>query len=597
MFKFIGELICIISSKQRKKLLILQALVILMAIAEVTCLAVIGPFMALVGNIDLIKSNAAIKLIYVKSGLETPTDFLFFAGIMVLISLALSAALSVFTLWKLSYFAAQEGAEIGDILYEYYLKKNFLFHSVTSSSLLTAKIATEVARFTDYVMQPLVQINARIIAALFISIAIFIYNPLVTLIGLLIFFAAYFLLFSIVKRKLDTNGKLISEVAKERFTLMNEGFGAIKDIQLLGREQSFIDKFKESGKLFANAYGSSNGLYNMPRYFMELIIFSSMIGLILVLLKMYSGDLSEILPVLAVFGFAAFKLLPSLQQIYSGAAQIRSNLAAFNSIKGDLLSAKVLLSQPETADRKVISRNFIELKDISFTYPNKKRSVLKGINLSIPANSVVGIVGPSGAGKSTLIDILLGLIIPDKGKLYIGETEITRNNMREWQNMLGYVPQNIFLSEGNIIENVAFGINSNIVDMESVKRVIKLANLDEWVNNLPDGYLTKIGERGVQISGGQRQRIGIARALYGDADFLFFDEATSALDGVTEKIIMEAIEECARKKTIILIAHRLNTVKKCDLIFMVDQGKLVDQGSYNYLSENNAYFREMVEVK
>lgn len=594
MIKLVRELVSLMSSEQRKSFLYLQFFVVLMAIAEVVGVAAVGPFMALVGNMELIQTNAVVNNLYLQSGLSSPIEFLFFTGVAVLVFLAVSAVLSVVTIWKLSNFAAGTGAEMGDALYAYYLKQNILYHSVTTSSQLTKQIATEVARITDHVLQPLVQINARIVAALFISVAIFAYNPIISLAGLLVFLTAYVSLFFVVRGRLARNGKMISRVSKQRFTLMNEGFGAIRDVQLLGRESSFIRAFQESGRVFARAYGSSNGLYNMPRYLMEFIVYSGMVGLILILLKVHEGDLSAILPILAVFGLAAFKLLPSFQQIYSGVAQVKSNISAFESIKHDLSLARAsaLTSVPgRTAGDHL--QGDIEFRCVEFCYPDKPTAALKNISLQIPRGAVVGVVGPSGSGKSTLIDILLGLIAPDKGAFLVGERVVDRDNVRQWQEQLGYVPQSIFLTEGTITENVAFGIEPEFIDAQKVKRAIQLAHLDEWVDALPDTYETRIGERGVQISGGQRQRLGIARALYDDADILVFDEATSALDGVTEKMIMEAVERFSHKKTIIMIAHRLNTIKNCDVIFMLDQGRVVDQGTYEYLMANNAYFNRM----
>ena len=215
--------------------------------------------------------------------------------------------------------------------------------------------------------------------------------------------------------------------------------------------------------------------------------------------------------------------------------------------------------------------------------------------MTIPVNSVIGIVGSSGSGKTTLIDLLLGLLIPQSGSIYIDKNHITARNRRAWQNLLGFVPQSIFLSEGSIAENIAFGLPTRDVDIDQVNVAVDLAHLTELIEELPDGIHTKVGERGVQLSGGQRQRIGIARALYHKAEVLVFDEATSALDGITEKIVMDAIHEFSGKKTIIMIAHRLKTVEKCDLIYFMDRGKAIDQGTYLELIKNNAKFKEMAE--
>jgi HlyD family secretion protein len=235
------------------------------------------------------------------------------------------------------------------------------------------------------------------------------------------------------------------------------------------------------------------------------------------------------------------------------------------------------------------------LKDIRFKYPDKEVAAVNGINMTIPANSVIGLVGASGSGKSTLIDIILGLLVPQDGEIYVDNVQITSENKRSWQNKLGFVPQSIFLSEGTIAENVAFGLPAQGIDFEQVNKAIELSNLDELVRELPKGLDTKVGERGIQLSGGQRQRIGIARALYHEASVLVFDEATSALDGITEKVIMNAIHNFSGQKTIIMIAHRLKTVQKCDVIYLMKQGCIVDSGTYDELIEKNPEFKLMAE--
>ena len=237
----------------------------------------------------------------------------------------------------------------------------------------------------------------------------------------------------------------------------------------------------------------------------------------------------------------------------------------------------------------------ISLENVSFQYPGKLDLAISNVNISIEANSLVGIVGPSGSGKSTLIDILLGLIKPNQGQLKIDNIIVNNENRRSWQNTIGFVAQSIFLSEGTIAENVAFGVPDDQINLNQVEQALKLAHLTELVRDLEDGIHTKVGERGVKLSGGQRQRIGIARALYHRAEVLIFDEATSSLDGITEKMIMEAIHDFSGKKTIILIAHRLKTIEKCDNIFFIDEGRIDDQGTYQELIERNEHFKKMAD--
>lgn len=597
MLKVIKQLFSLLTDKQLKQFYILQVLVVVMAFTELLGIASIAPFMALVGDISILETNTVFAEIYQLSGLNNPTDFLFYSGFFVLIMLMVSTIVSMFTIWKLSIFGARIGTEIADLLYTYYMQQSWQFHASSSSAQLTKQVSTEAARISIGIMQPLVQMNAKIVLAAFISISIVIYDPLIAILGLVIFSLAYFLLYSLVREKLAVNGDKLSEISTERFRLMNEGFGGIKDVLLLDRSHDFIESFQNSGKVFARAQGTNIAISQVPRYFIELIAFGAMISLVLLLIKLHAGNLGEVLPILAVYALAAFKLLPALQQIYSSVSQIKGNIAAFEAVKEDLERAfnnqKPINSG--SSPIPIYLRKSIVLKDIEFSYPGKHRVAINGVNMNIPVNSVIGLVGSSGSGKSTLIDLLLGLLTPQQGSLYIDDTRITATNKRAWQDLLGFVPQSIFLSEGTIAENIAFGIPKKDIALNKVNRALILANLSELVAQLPDGINTRVGERGVQLSGGQRQRIGIARALYHEAEVLVFDEATSALDGITEKIVMDAIHEFSGQKTIIMIAHRLKTVEKCDLIYFMEQGKIIDYGTYQELVVRNLKFKEMAK--
>ncbi len=594
MFKLLKKLFFLLTPGQRKRFYALQILVTLMAIVEIFGVASIVPFMALVGDMDQLQQDTFIAEIYQSSGINSESEFVFLLGVCVLIILLISTLISMFTIWKLSMFAHKIGTEIADRLYTHYLRQDWLFHASGSSAQLTKKIATETLRVTGAVLVPLVHVNAKIILAVLMSLSIFIYDPKVAIIGLTIFALTYFLLFRGVRMRLARYGLAVSEVNEQRFRLMNEGFGGIKDLLLLGRDIDFIKRFNKTGNTLAYSQGTSTALIQAPRYLMELIAFGSMIALVLYLIVTHSGNLGMILPILSVYAIGAIKLLPAFQQIYSSVAVIKANIAAFESIQYDLdNSFKTKPVIQKVKQNYLYPKNKISLENITFTYPNKQDAALNELSMLIPVNSVIGIVGPSGSGKSTLIDILLSLIKPHKGVLKIDDKIINDQNCRSWQNAIGFVAQNIFLSEGTIAENVAFGIPKDEIDQEQVEKVLKLAHLAELLETLNDGMYTKVGERGVQLSGGQRQRIGIARALYHKAEVLVFDEATSSLDGITEKMIMEAIHNFSGRKTIILIAHRLKTVEKCDQIFFIDKGKVVDQGTYKELIEKNEHFKNM----
>jgi HlyD family secretion protein len=340
--------------------------------------------------------------------------------------------------------------------------------------------------------------------------------------------------------------------------------------------------------------GTNTALANVPRYFMEMIAFGAMITLILYLIATHNANLGIVLPILSVYALATFKLLPAFQQIYASFSVIKGNVAAFESIRQDLFnSQKCQFIQQSPHSKSMSFEQQLTLKNISFNYPNKSEPALKNLNLSIPVNNVVGLVGASGSGKSTIVSIILGLIYPQQGKCEVDGVQLNKNNCRSWQNNIGYVDQNIFLTDASVSENVAFGIPRKKINNERVEQALKLAHLNTFIDSLEKGVDTKVGERGIQLSGGQKQRIGIARALYHNANVLLFDEATSSLDGLTEKSVMQAINNFKREKTIIIVAHRLKTVVNCDTIFFIDKGKVIDQGTYDELFNNNEKFKNL----
>jgi ABC-type multidrug transport system fused ATPase/permease subunit len=438
------------------------------------------------------------------------------------------------------------------------------------------------------------QMNSRIILISFILLIIFFYDPIVVIAGFIVFSVPYIILFKFVQKLLASNSKNISSMFVERFRLMSEGFGGIKDVLLLGRSGDFKKRFFKAGNKLAHAQGTNAAIAAVPRYFMELLAFGSMVGLVLYLVKASEGNLGVLLPTLSVYALAGFKLLPALQQIYGSIARIKGNLSAYDSIREDLKDINAENGIEVQTNQQVWSKhNEINLKDITFCYPNKIIPALKSVSLTIKPNSTVGFIGTSGSGKSTLADVIIGLIKPQQGEINIDGVPLIKNNSRAWKNKIGFVPQSIFLTEGTIAENVAFGIQQDLIDYGQVEKALKLAHMKEWVSGLDLGTQTKVGERGVQLSGGQRQRIGIARALYYEADVLVFDEATSALDGITEKIVMEAIHEFKGQKTLIMIAHRLKTIQKCDQIFMMEKGCVIANGTYQQLLEKNEMFKKM----
>ena len=598
MFSDLKDLFKLLHPNQKRKFYLLQILVIFMSCAELISIISIAPFMAIVGDVSSLQQPGLLMDIYTLSGIEDVNSFLVFLAIIIILILSSSSILSMYTIWKLSMYAAEVGADLSSRLYTYYLSRPWLFHAQSNSTQLTNKIAQECERVTSGIITPLMQMNAKIILVFIMSTAIFIYSPAVAVFAISIFGLAYFVMYKSVRKHFTDNGEAISSEQALRFKYMGEGFGGIKDLLLYGRQSYFISKFRLASNNFANAKGMTQTLSQVPRYAIELLAFAGVILLMVYLILRYDGNLGSVLPLLSIFVLAGLKLLPAFQQIYFSVSQVRANLSALNSIRDDLfhsLHTNIVTQEIEHLTQRQHKKNsLISVKDLSFSYPESDASALQNITLEIQKNQIIGVVGSSGSGKSSLIDILMGLIEPTSGQVLIDGVSLCKDNIRSWQNNLGFVSQNIFLSDGSIKENLAFGIPHEEIDDLKVINACKMAHLEGLIEQLPDGLLTRVGERGVQLSGGQRQRIGIGRALYNDADILFFDEATSALDGITEKFIMDSINDFRGKKTIILIAHRLATVKKCNIIYILENGRILDQGSFDELSERNSFFQEML---
>lgn len=594
MFNDLRALYALLTPAQRAQLVRLQGLIVVMALAEIAAVLSIGPFMAVVGDMDQLRGEGGLATAYRMSGASSPRTFLSLMGLGVLLVLVLAAVVSTLTTWRLSLFSYSVGAELSCRLYRHYLYQPWLFHCGENSSRLINKASQEVQRVTQKIINPAMHVNARLVLVTLMSVAIFTYNPVVAGVGLLIFFASYILLYKTVRRILITHGRRISRTQAERLKLMSEGFGGIKDVLLMHRQEAFARQFDTSSRKWARGQGVTHGLGEAPRYAIELVAFGSVILLVLYLLNLYQGNLGSILPALSIYALAGFKMLPAFQKIYSGISSIRSNLAAFEEIRDDLIASRVGRPEKSRADMDppLVPIREIRLQDVVFRYPDKAEPALDGLSLCLPACSMVGMVGASGGGKSTAVDLLMGLMMPESGSVTVDGVSIGGDNLARWQACISYVPQHIYLTSASIRENVAFGIEPAEIDDGRVLEVLRAAQMETLVmKDLPEGLETRVGERGVQLSGGQRQRIGIARALYHATPVLVLDEATSALDGTTERQVMEAIHAFSGTRTIIMIAHRLSTVRQCDCIYLVEKGRVIGQGTYEQLASRNEAFR------
>ncbi len=597
-FRLMKELLFLLDKDQRRKLLALQLLMVLMAVMELVGIASVGPFMAIVSNKNVIDTNHILSQLYVFTGASSKDAFLLIVGGLVLLSIAIGSLLSIYTTWKSSIFASTLGVQLSDRLYKYYIGNNWIFHLNKNSSDLISNISVEALRVTNLIIQPMILMNSRIILALIISSAVIAYNPFIAVAGALIFVSSYFLIYKVFSGKLKTHGETTSRENSKRFRLMSEGFGGIKDLIMLRRSEKFAREFVESGKGLSYAHGSSFALANIPRYVMEFVAFGSVVILIIYLISV-DDSASSFLPILSVYALAGLKLLPAMQQIYSCFAIIRGSHSSFDAIKGDLHQSLAAAENAHPiADIKDIQLSTdIQLVNVGYRYPYKDKDALKDVNLTIHAGQFVGIVGTSGSGKSTLIDLMLGLIEPSSGSIRIDGAQLSSDNIESWRTHIGYVPQNVFLTEATIAENVAFGLDADQVDSKKVLEAVDSAGLESWLGSIERVFEETVGERGVKLSGGQRQRVGIARALYDDKQVLVFDEITSALDRVSEEVVMSTINKLRSHKTIIMVTHKMDTIRECDVIFVIENGVVVDSGKYEDLVGRHTIFETRMHGK
>jgi ABC-type multidrug transport system fused ATPase/permease subunit len=577
----LNKLLFLLSFHERKRLVILFIFGIASSLLDMMGVASIVPFVAILSNPSLIETNSILITLFKilnTFGITTIQEFFFILGILVFLLLIISIAVKAFVSYLQLNFTNMLEVSIGKRLIEAYLSQPYSWFLTRHSADLGRTILSEVNQIIGLGFQPFITLIVNSLLTISLLTLLIIFDPKITLIVGLSISLAYVLIFYFVRNYLNRSGKQRLFYNQLRFTLVSDVFGAAKEVKIGGLEQGYVKNFSNSAKIFAQSEVAASIVRLLPRYLLETITFG---GVILILLYTIAktGSLNEALPIISLFVFAGYRLMPTIQQIYSSTTQLTYGGPVLNKIYHDIKTFEPL---NENQDMSILPFNkAITLNNTYYTYPNSKQTVLKDINLTIPTKSSVGFVGATGSGKTTTADIILGLLEPQKGTLEVDGKVITKLNLRSWQKSIGYVPQHIYLSDDTIAANIAFGVEPKDINQDMVEKAAKIASLHEFViNKLPKQYQTTVGERGVRLSGGQRQRIGIARALYHNPKVLILDEATNALDAQTEQIVIDAINNLNKDITKIIIAHRLNTVSNCDTIFIFSKGQLTGQGKF-----------------
>ena len=567
-----------INFRRRRQFILLLIFMIFTSIVEVISIGSVIPFLGALASPEKIFSSSLITPFIYFFSIKTPNQIIiplamffclcaFFSGITRLILLKLTIRFS---------FAI--GADLGVDIYTKTLYQPYKAHIARNSSEIINAVSINANALPANIIFPVLTLITSGIIFLAVLFVIFLSDPIASSISSVFFGLIYFYIAKKTTNKKIENSTLITQYSIQIIKSLQEGIGAIRDVLIDGSQKIHCDIYAVADRSLRQAQ-ASNQFYNQgPRLIMESLGIVLVASFTLYLFSKFNG-ISEAIPTIGVLALGAQKLLPVLQQIYQAWSTIQGNYSSLQSTL-TFLDQKMPRDYSNLNSLELKFHKNIQLSGVQFRYTSQNHDVIKNLNLTIKKGDRIGIIGVTGSGKSTLIDILMGLLEPTNGSLKIDGKKITALNVRAWQKHIAHVPQFIFLSDTTIAENIAFSVDKKAINYELVHDAANKAKLHKVINQLPNKYNTKIGERGIKLSGGQRQRIGIARALYKNADVFIFDEATSSLDNQTEDLVMNSLDDLGSEITIIMIAHRLTTLKKCNKIIEIADGKIVNVGSY-----------------
>ncbi len=570
----------ILDVNEKKTFIVLTFLILLSTILETFGITMIIPLVTILVDGDIIKNYPITEPVIKYLGNPPKFKLLIYLLIFFNLFYLLKFIYLIFMAHLQSLFTLKVQTSIGKKLFSNYLKMPYIFHTNVNSSILIRNTTSEISLLI-FVLRGYFTIFQEIFLVVCIGVFLLFYNFQVTIVIMLIFliFSSSFYFF--LKKKLFKWGKERQKFEAQTLESLQNGFGAIRDIKIFNVVNFFTKIFDKSNFGLALMNKKQYVIQQLPRLFIEAITLLCLTFLIIITIDS-STNYSTLLPTLALFGFAAFRLMPSVYRLMNVIQDLKFNAPVITNLSlelentsknSDFQNLKI-----DDSDKSLKFQNLFELKNINFSYDEKEKFSLENINLSISKGMKVGIIGESGSGKSTLADIILGLIKPENGKIAIDGIDITKN-FNHLRKIISYVPQQIYMTDDTILNNIAFGIQKENIDKKNFDLAINNAQIDNFINSLDHKDKTKIGEGGVKLSGGQRQRLGIARALYSNPQIILFDEATSALDTDTESKLMEAIEALSPSKTVIIITHRLSTIKNCDIVYVLDKGKIIKKGT------------------
>ncbi len=587
-----------LDEREKRRALLVLGVVVLAALTSALMVGSIMPFLATLADSERIREVDVFVWAYAAGGFSSDYGFLVALGLASLAAIVVANVMQMLRVYAVTKFATMRMHSLSIRLLRVYLKHPYAYFLDKNSGELGTQILAETQQVVQLFYRPAAEvIAATLTGGAIVALLVWI-NPLVAVVALVVAGGLYFASYYVSRKAVRKYGDIRAVANKGRYRIASEALAGVKDIKLLGREGNYVDVYATPSFEMARAETSAIFLGTLPQYMMQIVAFGGMILLILLLLDpsalSNAQTMGDLLPLLGVFAFGGQKLIPELAKIYLGLTQLAYGAPVVDALHRDLAAEPDLPSLPARDIVPLGLKRDLELRDVCYAYPNSEGVGLAGVSLRIRAGERIGIVGGSGAGKTTLADVIMGLLRVSGGEIIVDGTALTNHSFQAWQRSVGYVQQAIFLSDASISENIALGIPRDEIDQARVEKAARLARLDDFVrHDLPQGYESMVGDRGVRLSGGQKQRIGIARALYHDADLIVFDEATSALDNITERQVMELVDALPGNKTAILIAHRLSTLKNCDRLIVMERGRVVGVGTWDELLATNAHFRKL----
>ncbi len=605
MIKYLSKVFYILTGK-RKQLVLLLLVFILTSLLEALGIGLIGPFLSLVSDPEYIHRVPLLDWAYQKFSLQSSSQFILLLSLIIASIFCIKACFYILAQIYIYRFSHRQKSLLRNKLLSFYLTVPYSFHLSRNTASIIKNIILETQKFYLQCLLPLLEGTANLVVIL-VLLFLLAKTDLLLLTMIMLSLLPTVLLFYRLRKRLVSWGKRMSQSEQEMIRVINHSLGGVKETRIIGCESYFEQQMQQECRTYEKAAALFNVTQRIPRIIIEAILILFLLFFISISQLFFEANLENITSILGVFAVASMRLIPAVSNSINAVSKMQNGSYALDMLYLDLKEIGVKEKEIKVKNKDMnkdikpafleidahIERFFglnvasqamtfvnrVELNNITYRYSENSQAAIKNVSLRLKKGESIALLGKSGAGKTTLVDIILGLLEPESGDIKVDDVSIYKN-LRSWQNLIGYIPQSIFLIDDTIEKNIAFGVPDNLIDPNRLRKAIQAAQLEELIEELPDRIKTEVGERGVRLSGGQRQRIGIARALYHEREILVLDEATSALDNETESLVNQAISSLAGTKTLIIIAHRLSTVEHCDRIYRLDRGRIIQSGTY-----------------